>query len=47
LKIKPSSSVRDFSDAISFYEDDLPSSGIIDEEYERWKGKWVYIRLEK
>jgi len=33
LKIKPSSSARDISDAI-FYEDDLPNSSVADEEYE-------------
>jgi len=47
LKIKPSSLARDISDAISFYEDDLPNSRVADEEYERWKGKWVSVNLEE
>jgi len=33
-KMKLSSSIRDISEAISFYEDDLPNSSIADEEYE-------------
>jgi len=48
LKIKPSSLARpDISDKTSFYEDDLPNSSIADEEYERRKGKWVSVNLEK
>ena len=29
--------------AVSFYNDDLPNSTIIDEEFCRWKSKWLLV----
>ena len=46
-QIKPSSSVKDVHEAVGFYHDDLPNSSIVDEEYKRWKEKWVSIKLEE
>jgi len=45
FKMEHSSSIKDISEAISF--DDLPNSSIADEEYERWKGKWVSVKHQK
>ena len=36
-RITPSSSVCDIQDAVTFYTDDLPNAGIVDEEFELWK----------
>ena len=44
--IDSNSSLSDIQDALSFYSDDLPNSEILDEEFCRWKSKWVRIPLE-
>ena len=43
VRIRSSSSVQDIEQAVAFYGDDLPNRNIVDEEYERWKAKWISI----
>ena len=43
VRICSTSSVQDIDQAVAFYGNDLPNKSIIDEEYERWKGKWIMI----
>ncbi len=38
-----SSSPSDIKDAVEFYSEDLPNAGIVDEEFYRWKHKWLLI----
>jgi len=47
-RIKSTSSVQDIMQAVTVYGDDLPnhSKDIIDEEYARWKTKWIEIPLK-
>ena len=40
-KLDSNSSVADIKDAIIFYSDDLSNSEIVDEEFCRWKRKWM------
>jgi len=47
FKMRPSSSVEDIQEAVSLYHNDLPNSSIVDEEYQRWKGKWMTVSIEK
>ena len=41
--ISESSSPSDIQEAVEFYSDDLPNAGILDEEFCRWKRKWLSI----
>ncbi len=41
--ITKSSSPSDIKDAVEFYSEDLPNAGIVDEEFYRWKHKWLLI----
>ena len=41
--ISESSSPSDIQEAVEFYSDDLPNAGILDEEFYRWKRKWLSI----
>ena len=43
VQISSTSSVQDIDQAVAFYGDDLPNKSIIDEEYERWRSKWIII----
>ena len=43
VRIRSSSSVQDIEQAVAFYGKDLPNRSIVDEEYERWKAKWLSI----
>uniref|UniRef100_A0A1X7UA98 TTF-type domain-containing protein n=2 Tax=Amphimedon queenslandica TaxID=400682 RepID=A0A1X7UA98_AMPQE len=40
-KINDDSALSDLSEAIKLYSDDLPNHEILDEEYSRWKSKWL------
>ena len=33
----------DIESAASFYSDDLPNAGILDEEFHRWKVRWLEV----
>ncbi len=41
--ITKSSSPSDIKDAVEFYSEDLPNADIVDEEFYRWKHKWLLI----
>jgi len=45
-RIKSTSSVQDIMQAVTVYGDDLPNKDINDEEYARWKTKWIEIPLK-
>ena len=44
--ITPTSSFSKIEEAVAFYVDDLPNSTIMDEEFCRWKSKWLAIPKE-
>ena len=46
-KITQSSSYADIDQVVQYYKDDLPNRCIVDEEFDRWKHKWVSIPVSK
>ena len=46
VNITEGTSTSSMKDAIDFYSDDLPNSDIIDEEFSRWKCKWLCVPLK-
>ena len=46
VKITSESSLCDIKQAVEFYEDDLPNSCIIDEEFVRWKVMWLSMPVK-
>ena len=46
VNITEGTSTSSMKDAIDFYSDDLPNSDIIDEEFSRWKRKWLCVPLK-
>ena len=45
-RIKSASSAQDIMQAVTVYGDDLPNKDIVDEEYARWKAKWIEVPLK-
>ena len=43
IHITSNSSFSDIESAASFYSDDLPNAGILDEEFHRWKVGWLEV----
>lgn len=46
-RIIGTTSVRDISEAVKFYNDDLPNPLILDEELHVWKTKWLSVETQK
>ena len=46
VNITVNTSIVVLNDAIVFYSDDLPNPNIIDEEFCRWKTKWLAVKLQ-
>lgn len=46
-KIKQSSSYNDIDEIVQFDKDDLSNGCVIDEEFDKWKHKWVSIPVDK
>ena len=46
-KITSTTSINDISDAIQFYNDDLPNPLIMDEEFLVWKSKWLSVQAQE
>ena len=44
--IGESTSFEDIKEAVDFYSTDLPNPDILDEEFARWKRKWVDVPLQ-
>ena len=38
--------MQDIEQAVAFYSDGFPNRSIVDEEYKRWKAKWILIPLQ-
>lgn len=47
VNITSDTSISNMKEAIKFYADDLPNASIIDEEFCRWKCKWLRIPLKE
>ena len=45
-RIDENSSLTDIQEAVQFYSDDLINSEIVDEEFCRWKSKWLHVSKE-
>lgn len=46
-RITSTTSVSDISEAVKFYNDDLPNPMIIDEEMHVWKTKWLSVEAQE
>ena len=46
-RITSTTSVGDISEAVKFYNDDLPNPLILDEELHVWKTKWLSVETQK
>ena len=46
-RITQSTSYADIDEAVQYYKDDLPNSCVVDEEFERWKQKWVAMPINR
>jgi len=46
-KISQSTSYADIDQVVQYYKDDLPNSYVVDEEFARWKKKWIAMPLIK
>ena len=43
VNITPASSMKDIEEAIAFYNRDLSSNSMVDEEFHVWKTKWLEV----